>query len=345
MFIYVVAVVALVVLTSIALAFITKKNGLLNKQMIVAIGLSSIAVSLLFPLLFNAFLNSAFFFTGALGVFIALLTAFVIHIALVFLLSLVISALPPEKEAGKLIEYLKEPALYRWVNSVFSKGTGIVKKLSGNHAGGKPLCEKQEEQPAEQGGGQALAALQAENAAAGQQAKQVEALQQTEQVETIQQTEEVETLKQTERVGTPQQAEQVETPQQIELMKQPVQDMEQEIFSSEKPVDGDGNIVKAEAKEEFYQDGQSSIEEYLDKAFKMKEAGDLEGAIQQYMHVLEKNPAEDLGFWIIVDICALYKALGQSELARDILEGCISSYKGVMDSSVKAEIEKNLTYI
>ena len=60
------------------------------------------------------------------------------------------------------------------------------------------------------------------------------------------------------------------------------------------------------------------------------------------MNVLEQNPEDDLVFWIILDICVLYKSLGQVELAKAMLEDYIKIYGGVMDYSVLLEIERNL---
>jgi tetratricopeptide (TPR) repeat protein len=85
-----------------------------------------------------------------------------------------------------------------------------------------------------------------------------------------------------------------------------------------------------------------SVDDCINEAFRLKERGDSEGAILYYMYALDKNPDKDLTFWIILDICVLYKSLGQAELARDILESIIAGYGNVLDVSVKAEIERNL---
>lgn len=87
-----------------------------------------------------------------------------------------------------------------------------------------------------------------------------------------------------------------------------------------------------------------TIEIFIDKAFELKTEGNYEEAILNYMYALEKGPDKDLVFWIVLDICVLYKNLGQSELAAEILEGYISNYGELMDESVKMEIERNLAY-
>lgn len=85
-----------------------------------------------------------------------------------------------------------------------------------------------------------------------------------------------------------------------------------------------------------------TVDGYIDEAFKLKENGDFEGAILYYMYALDMGPENDLVFWIILDTCVLYKELGQTELARDILESYVNIYGNIMDTSVKVEIEKNL---
>lgn len=89
---------------------------------------------------------------------------------------------------------------------------------------------------------------------------------------------------------------------------------------------------------------QSGLAKSIDEAFRLKENGNYEGALLHYMNALTQKPANDLVFWIILDICSLYKELGQLELARDILESYVINYGNVMDASVKNEIERNLMY-
>ena len=87
-----------------------------------------------------------------------------------------------------------------------------------------------------------------------------------------------------------------------------------------------------------------SINDCIDEAFRLKERKDLEGAILYYMYALDKKPEKDLVFWIILDICVLYKSLGQTELAKEILESYVNAYGDAMDVALKAEIERNLVY-
>jgi hypothetical protein len=84
------------------------------------------------------------------------------------------------------------------------------------------------------------------------------------------------------------------------------------------------------------------LDEYINEAFNLKASGDFEGAIVNYMYALEQKPEDDLVFWLVLDICTLYKQLGKVDLAKNILEGYISEYGRIMNKDVKAEIEKNL---
>jgi tetratricopeptide (TPR) repeat protein len=92
--------------------------------------------------------------------------------------------------------------------------------------------------------------------------------------------------------------------------------------------------------------GQTSenlgLDECIEKAFLLKESKDLESAILYYMYALDKKPGKDLAFWIVLDICVIYKELGQKEMAFDILNSYYEVYGDVMDMSVKEEIERNL---
>ncbi|MDP4093335.1 MAG: hypothetical protein Q8920_08240 [Bacillota bacterium] len=85
-----------------------------------------------------------------------------------------------------------------------------------------------------------------------------------------------------------------------------------------------------------------SIDQYIDMAFSFKEKGDFESAILNYMYALDKKPDDNLVFWVILDICVLYKEMGQTDLAREILESYVDSYGHVMDPAVRVEIERNL---
>ncbi|WP_010251428.1 tetratricopeptide repeat protein [Acetivibrio cellulolyticus] len=85
-----------------------------------------------------------------------------------------------------------------------------------------------------------------------------------------------------------------------------------------------------------------SVDESIDEAFGLKEKGDFEGAILSFFYALDNGPSDDVVFWIVLDICVLYKQLGQVELAREVLESYISQFGEIMDEAVRHEIELNL---
>jgi hypothetical protein len=95
--------------------------------------------------------------------------------------------------------------------------------------------------------------------------------------------------------------------------------------------------------ENIIQDRDSmTIEECIEEAFRLKGSGDCEGAILYYMYALDKKPSKELTFWIILDICVLYKSLGLLEMALEILNNYYMA-GGVFDEFSKDEIEKNLS--
>lgn len=61
------------------------------------------------------------------------------------------------------------------------------------------------------------------------------------------------------------------------------------------------------------------------------------------MYALDKKPHRELTFWIILDICVMYKSLGQQDLALEILNGYYEAYGDTMDGRLRDEIVRNLT--
>lgn len=104
----------------------------------------------------------------------------------------------------------------------------------------------------------------------------------------------------------------------------------------------DDKTNEPDAPTEIIEDKKMGLLDCIDEAFKLKEAGDREGAILNYLYALDQQPDDDMVFWLILDICVLYKELGQVELAKDILEGYVDKYGHVMEEAVRIEIEKNL---
>jgi tetratricopeptide (TPR) repeat protein len=113
----------------------------------------------------------------------------------------------------------------------------------------------------------------------------------------------------------------------------------------EKSVDSNENIDKMGIENIVQERENLTIDECIEEAFRLKGQGDTEGAILYYMYALDKNPQKELTFWIVLDICTMYKNLGQSELALDILNSYYEIFGNIMDASVRQEIESNLSNI
>ncbi len=113
----------------------------------------------------------------------------------------------------------------------------------------------------------------------------------------------------------------------------------------EKPVDSGENIDKMGLDNMVQQSENLTIDECIEEAFRLKVQDDAEGAILYYMYALDKKPQKGLTFWIVLDICVMYKTLGQCELALDILNSYYDIFRDIMDVSVREEIEGNLSNI
>lgn len=78
------------------------------------------------------------------------------------------------------------------------------------------------------------------------------------------------------------------------------------------------------------------------KAFKCKESGKKAQAIEYYIDALQYNPDKGMIFWIVLDVCTLYKQLGLNDLAVAILEGTVAQYGDIIRPEIKVEIMNNL---
>ena len=112
---------------------------------------------------------------------------------------------------------------------------------------------------------------------------------------------------------------------------------------AEKSVDSSEIIDKMGIENKVYDSRTVTIEECITEAFRLKEEGDFEGAILYFMYALDKKPQKELTFWIILDICVMYKSLGQHDLALEILNSYYKIYGDMMGTLVRDEIIRNLT--
>lgn len=128
-------------------------------------------------------------------------------------------------------------------------------------------------------------------------------------------------------------------------MPNPVENTVEEVNNLEISVDSSEKIDKMGIENIVPNSEILTIGECIEEAFRFKEQSDAEGAILYYMYALDKKPQKELTFWIVLDICVMYKDLGQYELAFDILNNYHDVYGDIMDVSIKEEIENNLSII
>ncbi|NLY18716.1 MAG: hypothetical protein GX045_07150 [Clostridiaceae bacterium] len=85
-----------------------------------------------------------------------------------------------------------------------------------------------------------------------------------------------------------------------------------------------------------------SLNDLIDKAFLLKQEGRESEAVSLYMEALNRNPDDEAAFWIVLDICSIYKNSGQTELAEDILLTYIDEFEHIMSEEVKDQILQSL---
>lgn len=85
-----------------------------------------------------------------------------------------------------------------------------------------------------------------------------------------------------------------------------------------------------------------TIEESINMAFSCRQKGNLELAALYYMNLLDKHLPKDLALMVLLDVCALYKEMGNPEMAKNVLEGYISKFSEMLDTEQKEQIAKNL---
>lgn len=333
MLIYTIVVASIIVLSSVGLLRVLHKHNLFSLRIFIAISGSSAVVSVLFPVVYNALMGAGSSMSETLGVTLAFVVTIILHVVLIFVFSITVAWLVPEQDMQMFAEALKEQPQLE-TNANLSIGNAEVQKDISN------ILSYQKDSP-ETGAETMLEDLfNKMNAEEGK----------------INIEKPVDSQPNTDKMG-------------IEMffdekMETDGESVENSIIEDSK-IDGENIIVQefeidsknAEYEEETKETIQSDSymddipneeqdsEDYVDKAFRLKSDGDYEGAILQYMYALDKIPDRSVVFWIILDICVLYKELGQTDLALEILRSYADTYGDVMDESVRHEIEKNLSYI
>ncbi len=88
-------------------------------------------------------------------------------------------------------------------------------------------------------------------------------------------------------------------------------------------------------------DGSLTIEQCIDKAFESKSKGLLLEAVESYIEALDKRPEDQLILWIVVDICSLYKQMGQDNLAKEMMQSYLETFGHTLSAQGREELTKN----
>lgn len=309
MFIYIIVVFSVIVITSVLLLLVFNKIKLLNCRTVLAIALSSVLSGILFPGLFNLISSSR---PGAVEIPILLfimISTVVLYIILAFILSIVISFVIPEG-AFKTVSIGNAGEM----QEVEQKGTAAIGNASFEAGYGENYL-------AEIYNGHIAENITEDANNADNTLKTENNLEKS-----------VDSEENIDKMG-------LETLEQGEVLPE-VSAENLELTEETQPItesaSGEDVLIAAE---------NLSVNDCVDEAFRLKESGDFEGAILYYMYALDRKPDKDLVFWIVLDICVLYKSLGQIDFAHEMLSSYVDSYSDVMDSSIREEIERNLLYI
>ncbi|MGE5329769.1 MAG: hypothetical protein ACM3KR_09710 [Deltaproteobacteria bacterium] len=86
---------------------------------------------------------------------------------------------------------------------------------------------------------------------------------------------------------------------------------------------------------------QMTVEKFIDSAFAAKTEGKYLEAIEYYIQALEKKPEEQLILWIIIDVCSLYRELGQEDIAKEMIKSYIETAGNSISQEVIDDLKKN----
>jgi len=133
-----------------------------------------------------------------------------------------------------------------------------------------------------------------------------------------------------------------EDSEQTDIIEEEIEIQETSLFTHISDEINVNTINETDNFDETFDAKENSIDSLIEQAFMLKSSGDLEGAILNYMNALEHDIEDQVVFWLVLDICVLYKQLGKSDLAKDVLESYVTNYGSIMNKDVKAQIINNL---
>ena len=308
MLIYTVAVFGIVLLTSVLLLYLLNRIEMLNYRIILAISLSSVLSSLLFPGIF-------YFMSKGRGVDMIQLSftfaaTIVLYIMLVFILSIVITVVIPGNTLSVLTAGLKKGKL------------------------GSPPAEREIEEMSPEN-------LQPTDAEQNYLEEIYGRL-------VVENDRNAENIGENTQEAENNLEKSVDSEKNIDKMGLEAFEQENPVISDNAQDDGMELPVDPVAEEQLEAEDTTdeaenlSIEECLEEAFRLKVQEDFEGAILYFMYAMDKNPGMELAFWLVLEICVSYRSLGQVEFAREMLATYYDNYSGVMDAGIRDEIERYL---
>ena len=309
MVIYIVVVFGMVAVTSAVLMYIFRKMQMLNYPMILAVSLSSILAGLLFPGIFLVVSKDKGIMADAAQLTFALVATLMIFIVLVLILSTVISVVIP--------------------GGAFAVSAFGNKKAEGEDGYETFAIEKIEPAAKE---------------APSQEVNYLEEIYGKLVVETANKSANVDEYTQPVENNLEKSVDSAENIDKMRLETLQQDDLtpdgnlpQNEENSTIDTTEGQNAAVQAADAA-----GELSLEDCVDEAFRLKGQGDCEGAILYFMYALDRKPDSELAFWIVLDICVLYRSIGQVDFAKDMLSTYFNTYNGFMDDQVRNEIEGNL---
>lgn len=316
---YAIAVICAIVVSSVFMFLIFNRMRLLNFRLLLAVTLASLISAITLPGVFNAISannSGASEFKNLLAVMVF---SVAVYILLAFIMSLIISRVVPVKperrEASEPSGTGAAPAEYgpKWMSAIAAaESTGQAESAA----------QAESSVPGE------ISAAETEGAGTTEIPAEAEAEDEVKPADALNYLEQIYDNmmydKDTEAANNGEYAHKDEN-------------------NPEKSVDSAENTDKMGIENKVQESENLTIDECIEEAFRLKEQEDGEGAILYYMYALDKKPRRELAFWIVLDMCVLYKTLGQRELAYDILNSYNVAFGDIMDDSVRKEIEYNLS--
>ncbi len=137
-----------------------------------------------------------------------------------------------------------------------------------------------------------------------------------------------------------------ETPEDLENPENLSAEGNDELISAMEETVACDDIWEDNPDKEIVEDTYTPVNEaeiLVLKAFDCKVKGQKEQAVQYYTKALGYGSlSKDMVFWIVLDICTLYKELGLNELAYSILESVAQRYGNELKPEIRTEIINNL---